>query len=245
MENIQVKVKGNFKTEKTFDVVDGELLVLDARRGVNYELFNTETGAAPQNIITARVDQDLFIILDENEGEGNPEDSNPDILIKDYYGKNRGEEGDTDATGILVGLHENGKYYAYIPESAEAKDAVSVLGNEMIAPQAIGGEEITGFFFPWWALLGLLPLAFLGGGGGSDKKEPPAITVDAPDNTSDTTPVISGTTKNVPEASVVTLTVTDSKGVVHKLTAKTDKDGKYSVEADELPEGNYTVKGRC
>ncbi|PID66537.1 MAG: hypothetical protein CR975_02535, partial [Gammaproteobacteria bacterium] len=159
MQNIQVKIKNALETIETYDVVDGELLTLSARRGANYELFNTAKGVAPQNIIAERVGQDLLIILDENEGVGSPEELQPDIIIKDYYGEARGEEGSTDATGVLVGLHENGKYYAYIPESAEASDAVSVLAENMAEPQAIGGDEIGGgFFFPWWALLALLPL---------------------------------------------------------------------------------------
>lgn len=162
MKNIQVKVKGSISTIETLDLVDGKLLVLDALRGASYELFNTETGMAPQSITAVRIDQDLFIILDKDEN-GSSEDAEPDILILDYYGKDRGEEGNTDATGIVMGLAEDGKYYAYIPESSETKDAISVLASEVITQQVLGGEEISvGVFYPWWALLGLLPLAMLG-----------------------------------------------------------------------------------
>ncbi len=172
MKNIQVILHSNKEVTNTYDVIEGQLLNIENTRGVNYELFNAATGTAPQNIIAKRVGQDLFIILDENEGSGSPDEMEPDVVIQGYYGEDRGEEGNTDATGILVGLHENGKYYAYIPESAETQDAVSVLADGMQEPQAIGGEELAcgAFFFPWWALLGLLPLAFLAHSDGGDDK---------------------------------------------------------------------------
>ncbi len=187
MKNIQILLHDNQEVAQTYDVIDGQLLTIQNVRGVNYELLNTLNGTAPQNIIARRVGQDLFIILDENEGAGSPNEINPDVVIKDYYGdieeeqangldKSEGEV--TDATGILIGLHENGKYYAYIPESAESSDAVSILADGDAEPQAIGGEELAcgAVFFPWWGLLGLLPLLgvpFLLKGG-DDKPVPPA-----------------------------------------------------------------------
>ncbi len=169
MKNIQILLHNNQEVAETYDVIDGQLLTIQNVRGVNYELFNAENGTAPQNIIAKRVGQDLFIMLDENEGEGSPNEINPDVVIKDYYGDIEEEQANgldkaegevTDATGIIIGLHENGKYYAYIPESAENTDAVSILADGDAKPQAIGGEELAcgAVFFPWWGLLGLLPL---------------------------------------------------------------------------------------
>ncbi len=134
MKNIQVILHDNKEVTNTYDVVEGQLLTIENTRGVNYELYNAATGAAPQNIIAKRVGSDLFIILDENEGSGSPDEMEPDVVIQGYYGEDRGADGDSDATGVLVGLHENGKYYAYIPESAESQDAVSVLADGMQEP---------------------------------------------------------------------------------------------------------------
>ncbi|MBS9773499.1 MAG: hypothetical protein KGV45_00025, partial [Gammaproteobacteria bacterium] len=171
MKHIQVILHKGKDTGETFDVVDGKITVLQNVRGVNYELYNSRTGAAPQNIIAKRDGQDLVIILDENEGRGSHLEVDPDIIIKDYYGdieeekaagldKQEGEV--TDATGILIGQHENGKYYAYIPESGASEDAVSILAEGDREPQAIGGEELDcAVISPWWGLLGLLPLAFV------------------------------------------------------------------------------------
>ncbi|WP_429195203.1 retention module-containing protein, partial [Aeromonas veronii] len=72
----------------------------------------------------------------------------------------------------------------------------------------------------------------------------PAITVDAPDNTNDTTPTITGTTNAVP-GSTVTLVVTDANGSQQTLTATVQPGGGYSVDATTpLAEGSYQVTAR-
>ncbi|MFM5552471.1 retention module-containing protein, partial [Aeromonas veronii] len=69
----------------------------------------------------------------------------------------------------------------------------------------------------------------------------PVITVDAPDNTNDTTPTITGTT-DAPAGSTVTLVVTDANGSQQTLTAIVQPDGSYSVDVTTpLAEGSYTV----
>ena len=73
---------------------------------------------------------------------------------------------------------------------------------------------------------------------------PLTLTVSAPDNSSDTTPTISGTT-NAPVDSTVSLIVTDSAADVQSLFATVQPDGSYSVEVPfVLPEGDYTVEAR-
>lgn len=70
---------------------------------------------------------------------------------------------------------------------------------------------------------------------------PLTLTVSAPDNSSDTTPTISGTT-NAPVDSTVSLVVTDGAGDVQNLFATVQSDGSYSMEVPfALPEGDYTV----
>ncbi|MBW5417308.1 Ig-like domain-containing protein [Vibrio cholerae] len=69
----------------------------------------------------------------------------------------------------------------------------------------------------------------------------PVITVDAPDNTNDTTPTITGTT-DAPAGSTVTLVVTDADGNEQTLIATVQPDGSYSVDVTTpLAEGNYKV----
>ena len=70
----------------------------------------------------------------------------------------------------------------------------------------------------------------------------PVITVDAPDNTSDNTPLISGTT-DAPAGSIVSITVTDSRGSVQTVSANVGANGRYSVEVPKaLAEGRYTAE---
>ncbi|WP_438417858.1 retention module-containing protein, partial [Aeromonas veronii] len=69
----------------------------------------------------------------------------------------------------------------------------------------------------------------------------PVITVDAPDNTNDTTPTITGTTNVVP-GSTVTLVVTDANGNLQTLTTTVQPDGSYSIGVTTpLAEGGYQV----
>ena len=80
-------------------------------------------------------------------------------------------------------------------------------------------------------------------GDGSSDKTAPTITVDAPDNTNDNTPTITGTT-DAPDGSIVELTITDKVGKTQ--TVKTvAEDGKYSVVVpEELADGTYTVEAK-
>ncbi|WP_249025287.1 VCBS domain-containing protein, partial [Neisseria canis] len=79
---------------------------------------------------------------------------------------------------------------------------------------------------------------------GSVDTTAPQITVDAPDNTSDTTPTITGTT-DAPAGSEVTVTVTDKDGNTQVVTTTVKPDGTYEVEVpNELPEGPYTAEAK-
>ncbi|MDG6882652.1 Uncharacterised protein [Phocoenobacter uteri] len=244
MTNIQVILRDNQEVEKVYDVTSGDLLTIQNVRGVNYELYNTLNKTAPQNIIARRVGQDLLIILDENEGKGSSLEIEPDILIKDYYGnieeekakgldKSDGEV--TNATGILIGLHENGKYYAYIPESAETVDAVSILEDGDAKPQAIGGDELAyGVFFPWWGLLGLFALIplFYDDSESSEHTEPTVIELPNIDEK---------VTQNMGDPVTIDI-IEKSKGKLDPKTIKLlDKDGKEVTVIDVADEGTWTV----
>ncbi|WP_415870327.1 retention module-containing protein [Aeromonas caviae] len=76
---------------------------------------------------------------------------------------------------------------------------------------------------------------------GSVDTTAPTVTVNAPDNTNDNTPTITGTTDAVP-GSTVTLTVTDANGNQQTLTATVQPDGSYSADVvTPLPDGGYDV----
>ncbi len=69
---------------------------------------------------------------------------------------------------------------------------------------------------------------------------PPKISVDAPDNTDDITPLITGRT-DAPDGTKVTIEITDADGNVQTVEAVV-QDGKFSAEVPEpLPNGAYSV----
>jgi len=68
-----------------------------------------------------------------------------------------------------------------------------------------------------------------------------AITVDAPDNTNDNTPTITGRAL-LPVGSIITLTITDSAGVVQTVSTPVTVGGGFSVDVPGvLADGVYTV----
>ncbi|MGI2260303.1 retention module-containing protein, partial [Shewanella sp. GXUN23E] len=70
-----------------------------------------------------------------------------------------------------------------------------------------------------------------------------SLNVSAPDNTTDTTPLITGSTNAAP-GSQVTLVVTDSNGNQQVISATVQPDGSFSAEIPQpLPDGEYTVDG--
>ncbi|WP_158076052.1 BppU family phage baseplate upper protein, partial [Rodentibacter trehalosifermentans] len=140
-------------------------------------------------------------------------DMNPDVVIKGYYG----DENSEDVTNLIVGQHENGGIYAYVPESGLKADAVSMLAEEVAAPQALGGEELGSAFWafnPWW-LLGLAALAGgiaaaasggSGGGGSGNNPSTPRVPGDvngdgkADENDDDATTENGAPKLTIPEA---------------------------------------------
>ena len=71
----------------------------------------------------------------------------------------------------------------------------------------------------------------------------PGVTLDAPADgelTNDDTPTISGTTDE--PGAAVTVTITDSNGnTIETLSPMVDANGNWSIDASQLPEGDYTA----
>ena len=244
-KNITLNINNAQSTVETVQVktAQGAPVRIPAQANVNYQFIEDATQVGPENIMTKRVGQNLEIAFEGSSIE------NPDLIIENYYAPD-GQIGYAEGrSNLLIGEHENGNMYPYVPESAVQEDAVSMLADEVQAGQALGGEVIGSALWmlnPLW-LLGLLPLAGIaaasGGSSDSDNNEPAlTISVSAPDNTADNTPVITGET-NAPSGSVVTVTITDSQGATQVVTTIVSETGEYSVEpTTPLASGNYTVQ---
>ncbi|HGO5824013.1 TPA: hypothetical protein ACK3JW_001697 [Mannheimia haemolytica] len=156
----------NAKNEiATYSIKQGEQFTLNAQPNVNYQLIDENTGFAPQNILTKREGTQLLIFLEDG-------DVKADIILQNYY--------DGNMDNMLIGLHENGQIYAYVPESGVVEDAVSVLAEQVSRPQALGGEQLNSVFWawnPWWVagaaglLVGGIALAAANHSSGSSKTE--------------------------------------------------------------------------
>ena len=127
----------------------------------------------------------------------------------------------TDSAGVIQNLtaivQANGSYAIEVPLAlAEGGYSVSATVADAAGNETIANDT------------------------GSVDTVAPTLTVDAPDNSNDATPTITGTS-NEPDNAVVSLLVTDEAGVEQVLSA-TVLSGVYSVDVpDELAEGTYTV----
>ncbi|WP_326518778.1 Ig-like domain-containing protein, partial [Acinetobacter sp. CAAS 2-6] len=186
------KVISTFQVTKTHD----QPVIIQAKANLNYELVDDMTQFAPENIKIQRVGQDLHIAFEDADGLPN----DPDLIITNYYQANGG------SSNLLIGLSENGSYYAYVPESGLQEGAVSMLADQITSAQALGGEALVPAAFafnPWW-LLGLSPLAAVGGGGGGgggggDTTAPTVTSI-----------VMSDTQLKSGETSIVTITFSEA-----------------------------------
>ena len=234
-KNITLNVNNAKSTLETLKIqtAQGTPLRIPAQENVNYQFIDDATSFGPENIMTKRVGDNLEIAFEGTDI------SNPDLIIEGYYA-----EGANANSSLLTGLHENGNLYPYIPESTVPGDAVTMLADEVSAGQALGGEILTTTLWsPAW-LLGALPVAGLAAlGGGGDDSPAPSITVNAPDNTTDNTPEITGTLEHMPPGTQVNVVVTDSTGATQVVTTTVAEDGSYSVTpTSPLADGDYTAE---
>lgn len=138
-----------------------------AAAGARYELIDSATKAAPDNIRAMRKGKNLQIFFDG--------DTEPGAVIENFY------QAHIDNLPTLVGRTEQGVLYEYIPESAAPSAVVSQLGDTGNAyGMALGGQELTASgaavgllaaplvagFSPLLLGAGVLGAAALAGGGG-------------------------------------------------------------------------------
>ncbi|OSI17021.1 Ig-like domain-containing protein, partial [Neisseria dumasiana] len=234
-KNITLKINNAKETVETvkFQTASGEVLRIPAQADVNYQFVDEMTQFAPENIMTKRVGDNLEIAFEGSEIQ------NPDLILEGYYSSETG----ASKSSLLVGEHENGNVYPYVPESTETSDAVTMLAEEVQAGQALGGEIISAMWLPnpLW-LLAALPLGGLAALGANDDDAPrdPAISVNAPDNTTDNTPEITGNVAFAEPGSIVTVVLTDSQGNTQTVSTIIGETGFYSVEPQApLADGEY------
>ena len=238
-KNITLNINNAKSTIETmqFKTASGQALRIPAQNKVNYQFIDDATGFGPENIMTKRVGDNLEIAFEGTDI------SNPDLIIEGYYA----DAAAAESGSILVGQHENGSMYPYVPESTMQEEAVTMLAEDVAAGQALGGELIAaGALSPLWGAAGAASLAAIGGAasaskGGGDTNQALTVSLNAPDLTTDKSPVISGTTTAVP-GSMVTVTVKDANGDVQEVTIPVDEEGKFAVRMpNPLAVGDYTA----
>ena len=229
--NIILKINNASETVQSINLNTNlkQAVRVQAQNDVNYQLIDQNTGYAPENITTKRVGNDLQIAFEGSDIE------QPDLIIENYY--------DQDNSNLLVGAHENGNLYPYVPETGVQTDAVTLLAQEVSVGQALGGEALKSAmwaFNPWW-LLALVPIAGIAiaashdsSSGSKDTTPPGAPTVTANVGGSvDVVPPSDADTKKV------TIRYTDENGVEHTSTVEKSNNGKWtSTDANLIVDEN-------
>ncbi|WP_285316478.1 Ig-like domain-containing protein [Providencia rettgeri] len=251
IKKISIKINNSEKTIEQHSVIAGQQgigqqnqpLHINAKKNVNYLLIDEETNFAPENIAVKRVDKNLFIAFEGSDIE------QPDIIIENYFADN-GESGYHEgSSNLIIGQHENGQYFPYIPESAEKSDAISQLADGQATGQAIGGDALAPVwaFNPWW-LAALIPIAGViasSSGGGSRSSKLVEHTPEAKDDdgvTKTEVPVILDVLKNDTDLdndidlSTAVIVTNGTKG-----TATFDADGKLVYTPNSGEVGTDTI----
>lgn len=180
-QQITVKLHDSKKVIATSQVSTGpdQPVVIQAQNKVNYEFVDEATQFAPENIKAKRVGNDLHVAFEDDATQA----FDTDLIIENYY------TNDGSSTNSLIGLHENGSYYTYVPESGLQEHAVSLLADQIAAGQALGGEALSAAaytFNPYW-LLALIPVVGLAAAAGDDDS---SSNSSARDTTAPQAPVI-------------------------------------------------------
>ena len=135
-KNISVKINNGNTTIETVKLnTSAKKVIIKAQPNVNYELVDEATQYAPEMIDTKRVGNDLHIAF-----EGTDINKDSDLVLEGYY--------EHDNTELVLGMAEDGHYSAYVPQSGVESDAVTLLADQVFAPQALGGNSVTA---PFWA----------------------------------------------------------------------------------------------
>ncbi|UJF25363.1 Ig-like domain-containing protein [Suttonella sp. R2A3] len=195
-----------------------EAVRIAAQNGVNYELIDAATQFAPENLTVLRQGDDLLIAF---EGSLINE---PDLIIEDYYQQSKDNP--------LIGLNEDGQYYAYVPEAGADVNALTMLAEQIPSGQALGGDALFQGT-PLWPLV-LVPLAFFLY---FDDDRDTDVNTTNTDTTSDTIAPDKPTIHVADDGKSISGTA--EPGSTVKIDTNGDGVPDYSTTADS--EGNYTV----
>lgn len=147
---------------------NGQPIVIKGTKDTFYEIKDMATNRAPDQIYTKRFKNDLKLKINPKGGalDGAGE---ADVVIQDYCANGNCE---------IVGVHETGEYYQYVPQSGDADLMTTKMADGEFAYQSLGTVESSS-----WGPASLLPLAGLGGLGGGGGSKPDTTPPDAPNLT--------------------------------------------------------------
>ena len=243
-KNISVKINNGNKTIETVKLNSAnQKVIIKAQPHVNYELVDEATQYAPEMIDTKRVGNDLYIAF-----EGTDINKESDLVLEDYY--------EHDNTELVLGMAEDGQYYAYVPQSGVESDAVTLLADQVFAPQALGGNSVTAPFWAFnpswlWVAAGVAAVGGIiaaasgshGGGSSNNAADKPSDNSDANNNSStakDTTAPakptveakdngsVSVTPPADPDTQSVEVNYTDEAGTPKTATLTKGEDGNWT-----------------
>jgi hypothetical protein len=174
---IQLITKGAAEQISTIDINNtkmNHILTIKAIHGNNYEIRDTATNFAPQQLLLLRKGKDLWLKFNLKENDSDTF-GKPDIIIENYY----------DSLGNLTGLSEDGKYYSYAPQEGNSDLFVQNIDDNEFSYQSLGysintNEDNWTQYALGLLVLGAFGVAAGGGGGGGndgDTTPPSAPTV--------------------------------------------------------------------
>ncbi len=134
MKNIVINIHNDNRTLAThlLGINDKKPLIIQAKPRLNYEFIDAETITAPDHIVIKRGGNNLGILFNNEVKDAGI------LIIKDFYQYPK---------NALIGSAEDGRYYYYVPDTAEVSDYVTQLTNNQSSGLALGGY---GFKQPWW-----------------------------------------------------------------------------------------------
>ena len=106
----------------------GEPLVIKAQSGASYELREMLKNRAPEQVLIKRKGKNLEIMLGA-EGVEADKELPADIIIENYFSEGKIK---------LIGLAEDGQYYAYLPQEGTEELLSWKLADGVSTYQSLG-----------------------------------------------------------------------------------------------------------
>lgn len=219
-ETIKILVHSDNEVLESVVIDQGDVATLAAQEGVTYEIQDVETEVAPEQLVAKRDGDNLELYPD-------PEAAEPIAVVEDYYL--------LPEPPPLVGAAEDGKYYAFVPQTGSADQLLWNLEDGDSSFQSLG-YDTQGSFVPWWPILiaGLLVgggVAALASSSSSSSSDP------KPDK-----PIINDVKNKHDDDGNVTDTVIKGEAEPGNDIEVVDKDGNTVGEGKVDDDGNFEVE---